>query len=205
MVNSSERRASESGARLCDVQSNIASYSTRIWYVVVFTLVATVLKYPVRLDNYRTAMLAIFKYLALLRASSFPPWYQREMSTIKETRFRFSEKRRPDDYAVWVSEHMAWPVPRDLILSAPQLVQEWDERDVENDGEKGMRKILNSLRVERARAVLMAQADQHARVGAKGVVWEKEPWYGTPFRVERFDEQFIEQVSSRHFYASGNY
>ena len=89
---------------------------------------------------------------------------------------------------------MAWPVPRELVLSAPQLVEEWDLNDLPNGGEKEMREILDSLTIEGSRTVLMAKAEEHERVRGKDLVWEKEPWYGTPYRVERFNEEFIRKA-----------
>ncbi|KAI0372962.1 insulin-degrading enzyme [Pilatotrama ljubarskyi] len=151
---------------------------------------------PQGFEQYEQLILAVFKYISMLRSSDFPAWYQRERSLISATRFRFAEKRRPDDYAVWVSEHMAWPVPPDLIISAPQLVQEWDEGDPVNGGEREMREILNTLTVERSRTVLMAQAEEHERVRGKDLKWENEPWYGTPYRVERLSEEFLQKASA---------
>lgn len=148
-----------------------------------------------RVENYETLVQSIFKYIALLKASDFPAWQQHERNLISATRFRFAEKRRPDDYAVWVSEHMAWPVPRELVLSAPQLVEEWDLNDLENGGEKEMREILNSLTIGVSRTVLMAKAEEHERVRGKDLVWEKEPWYGTPYRVERFAADFVKRAN----------
>ncbi|KAI0780630.1 insulin-degrading enzyme [Trametes elegans] len=150
---------------------------------------------PQGFEQYETLILSVFKYISMLRASEFPAWYQRERSLISATRFRFAEKRRPDDYAVWVSEHMAWPVPRDQILTAPQLVQEWDENDPVNGGEREMREILDSLQVERSRAVLMAKAEEYERVKGKDLQWEQEPWYGTPYRVERLSEEFVRKAN----------
>jgi len=115
------------------------------------------------------------------------------MSIIKANRFRFAEKRRPDDYAVWVTEHLSWPVPRELVLSAPQLVWEWDEQDPMHGGEREMREVLESLRVDRGRTVLMAKTEEHERVRGTSP-WETEPWYGTLYRVEKFDEDFIAQA-----------
>lgn len=89
---------------------------------------------------------------------------------------------------------MAWPVPRDLLLSAPQLTQEWDESDQENGGEREMRALLDTLTVESSRTVLMAKADEFERVLGKDLVWEKEPWYGTPYRVERLSEEFVKKA-----------
>ena len=145
-------------------------------------------------ENYDTLVQSVFKYISLLRSSALPAWVQKERSLISATRFRFAEKRRPDDYAVWVTEHMAWPVPRDLILSAPQLVQEWDESDPENGGEKEMRDILNTLTIDRSRTVLMAKAEEHECVRGSNLTWEKEPWYGTPYHVERYSEDSVQQA-----------
>ncbi|KAI0748561.1 Metalloenzyme, LuxS/M16 peptidase-like protein [Daedaleopsis nitida] len=150
---------------------------------------------PQGFENYENLIQAIFKYIALLKSSSFSAWIQRERSLISATRFRFAEKRRPDDYAVWVTEHMSWPVSRDLVLSAPQLVQEWDESDSENGGEKEMREILDTFTIERSRAVLMAKGEEFERIKGKDQAWEKEPWYGTPYRVERLRKEFVEKAN----------
>ncbi|CDO73578.1 hypothetical protein BN946_scf185014.g48 [Trametes cinnabarina] len=150
---------------------------------------------PKGFEEYETLINAIFKYISMLRASKFPGWYQRERSLIAATRFRFAEKRRPDDYAVWVAEHMAWPIPRELILSAPQLVEEWDENDPINGGEREMREMLDMLRIERSRTVLMAQAEVYERVRGKDLKWDKEPWYGTPYYVERLSEEFVKKAN----------
>ncbi|KAM5532097.1 hypothetical protein V8D89_014261 [Ganoderma adspersum] len=150
---------------------------------------------PEGFKNYETLVQSIFKYIALLKASDFPAWQQHERHLISATRFRFAEKRRPDDYAVWVSEHMAWPVPRELVLSAPQLVEEWDLNNLQNGGEKEMREILDSLTIDVSRTVLMAKAEEHEGVRGKDLVWEKEPWYGTPYRVERFDADFVKRAN----------
>ncbi|KAL6301582.1 insulin-degrading enzyme [Sparassis latifolia] len=149
---------------------------------------------PEGFENYRAAMLVVFKYLSLLRASPFPAWNQREQSKIRATRFRFAEKRRPDDYAVWVAEHLSWPVPPELLLSAPQLVWEWDDSDPVNGGEGEMREVLESLRAFRGRAVLMAKAEEFERVMGKDLTWEHESWYGTPYRVERLNSAFVAEA-----------
>ncbi|KAI0636675.1 insulin-degrading enzyme [Trametes polyzona] len=160
------------------------------------TFKVTLYMTPQGFENYETLIHSVFKYISMLRSSSFPAWYQRERSLISATRFRFAEKRRPDDYAVWVAEHMSWPVPRDLILSAPQLVQEWDESDPVNGGEREMRAMLDTLTVERSRTVLMAKAEEFERVRGKDLQWETEPWYGTPYRVERLSEEFVKKANA---------
>ncbi|GJE87118.1 insulin-degrading enzyme [Phanerochaete sordida] len=141
-------------------------------------------------EHYKEIILTVFKYLSMMRSSEFPAWYQQEMSQLRAIRFRFQEKRSPDDYAVWVSEHMAWPLPRDQILSGPQLVEEWDQ-----NGEQEVREILDSLRIERGRALLMAKKEEHERVQGP-IEWTQEPIYSTPYRVERFSREFIAKADS---------
>ncbi|TFK42449.1 Metalloenzyme, LuxS/M16 peptidase-like protein [Crucibulum laeve] len=145
--------------------------------------------------NHRSVILATFKYLSLLRSSDFKEFYQREMVTVATTRFRFAEKRRPDDYATWVAEHMAWPVPKEYIISAPQLIWNWDEVVEDNGGEAKIREYLEQFRATGGRVVLMARADEHVKINPDAK-WEKEPWYGTDFNVQRFDEAFIKEADS---------
>ena len=133
----------------------------------------------------------MFKYLNLLRVSTFPAWNQLEIVSIDATRFRFTEKTRPDDYAVYLAEHMAWPVPEELFIAAPQLRQPWDS---DGEDEKVMRRMLDGLTVHKGRVVLMARGEEHERVdGAKD--WKKEPVYGTEYSVMRMDDAFIKEVS----------
>lgn len=86
---------------------------------------------------------------------------------------------------------MAWPVPQDLLLSAPNLTWDWD---AEGAAEAQVKKYLDSFRITEGRVVLMATAAEHAKLSPQAT-WEKEPWYGTEYNVQRFDEDFIGQVT----------
>ena len=89
---------------------------------------------------------------------------------------------------------MAWPVERDAVLSAAQLVSEWDES---GEGEKEVRDILNTLTIDEGRAIVMARPDEFQHVlGAedKPLNWESERWYGTKYLVEKFSEDFASKV-----------
>ncbi|KAF9469217.1 Metalloenzyme, LuxS/M16 peptidase-like protein [Collybia nuda] len=141
--------------------------------------------------NYREAIIASFKYLTLLRSSEFASYHQHEVSTIAATHFRFLEKKRPDDYATWISEHMAWPVPKELLISAPQLTWGWEQ----NGEVEKIREYLDSFRITKGRVVLMAKAEEHTELFANAN-WKNEPWYGTPYRVEKFDEDFIKRADA---------
>lgn len=139
-------------------------------------------------------LLAVLKYVSLLQSSEFPAWYQSEIAMMYRTRFRFKEKTRPESYAIWVSEHMGWPVPREHLLTAPNLVSEWDESE-KNGGLQQVRDMLEILTMDHGRAVLMAKAEEHIKLAGGAIEWQKEPIYGTEYKVEVFDEDLITEVS----------
>jgi len=150
-----------------------------------FLLLLTV---GISIENYRDVKMATFKYFSMLRSTDLCPPYQREVASLSEIRFRFSEKRRPDDYAVWVADKLAWPVPRELVIKAPQVVFEWDP-----DGQAVAERTFEGLSARNSRTVLMAKKEEFQRLlGTQQ--WETEPWYGTQYRVERLDEAFICEV-----------
>ncbi|KAJ7286255.1 Metalloenzyme, LuxS/M16 peptidase-like protein [Mycena rebaudengoi] len=148
--------------------------------------------------NHRQVSLAVFKFLSLLRASEFAAFHQHELVTLSATKFRFKEKGRPDSYATWAAEHMTRPVPLELVLSAQALTWEWDGDDLPGGGgEKKVREYLDSFRVENARVTLMAKGEELKQL-APNAVWEAEPWYGTEYFVEKFDQEFVKQAQGEN-------
>ncbi|KAI0295473.1 Metalloenzyme, LuxS/M16 peptidase-like protein [Russula brevipes] len=140
--------------------------------------------------NYREVGMATFKYISMLRTTDLSPSHQTEVSTISDIRFRFQEKRRPDDYAVWVADKLSWPVPRELVIKAPQVVSEWD---LDGTAQDTALHTLEGLSVRNSRTVLMAKKEEFQKLlGTQQ--WETEPWYGTQYRVERLDEAFIREA-----------
>ncbi|KAJ3510226.1 hypothetical protein NLJ89_g4805 [Agrocybe chaxingu] len=148
---------------------------------------------PEGFANYRSVVLAAYKYMALFRASTVEDFHHQELVKLSAIRFRFAEKRRPDDYATWISEHMAWPVPRGLVLAAPRLTWAWENDEDKRQGETKIAEYLSKFRVGEGRVVLMARKDDHVKVHPN-LQWKKEPWYETEYAVERFDEDFAAQA-----------
>ena len=66
-------------------------------------------------------------------------------------------------------------------------------RSKEKDGEREVREILDGLRIERGRVLLMAKKEEHERV-AGAIDWQEEPIYGTQYRVQRFESEFVTKV-----------
>jgi insulysin len=156
------------------------------------------------LDNYKKVLLATFKYLSLLRSAPFPfPQYlHSERVMLDDIRFRFKEKTRPEDYATSLSQRLPLPPPPELVLTAQQLTYPWQDYADPEAGERKVREYLEAFRVQGGRAVLMAKPEEfqkldelEAKDGQKEKAqWDAEPWYGTLYRVERFDETFMKEV-----------
>lgn len=141
-------------------------------------------------ENHREVGMATFKYISMLRSTDLSPNHQIEVSSLSDIRFRFSEKRRPEDYAVWVADKLSWPVPREFVIKAPQVVSEWDPNGT---AQAVAFQTLKGLSVKSSRTVLMAKQGEFQKlVGTQQ--WQTEPWYGTQYRVERLDEAFIREV-----------
>jgi Middle or third domain of peptidase_M16 len=134
--------------------------------------------------------MAAFKYISMLRSTDLSPTHQTEVSSLSDIRFRFAEKRRPDNYAVWMTDKLSWPVPRELVVKAPQVVSEWDP---DGTAQAVAFQTLKGFSVKNTRTFLMAKQGEFQRLFGTQE-WQSEPWYGTQYRVERLDEAFIQEV-----------
>ena len=138
-------------------------------------------------------ILAVHKYLALLRLTKLDRFHREELVTLSATQFRFAEKRRPEDYATWISEHMAWPLPPEFLLAGPTQTWDWDNDADREVGEAKIAEYLQQFRIRESRVVLMAKKDEHLKLNSS-IAWDQEPWYGTEYSVQRFDDAFIREV-----------
>ncbi|KAF9482803.1 insulin-degrading enzyme [Pholiota conissans] len=157
----------------------------------------TVYLTPEGFENYRSVILAAYKYIELLRSSSFDDYHHQEVANLSSIRFRFAEKRRPDNYATWISEHTAWPIPPELLLTAPRLAWNWENEEERQRGEKKTKEYLEKFRISESRVVLMAKKDDHVKLHPD-LSWEKEPYYGTDYAVQRFDDIFIAEAEGKN-------
>ncbi|KAJ7137711.1 insulin-degrading enzyme [Mycena epipterygia] len=145
-------------------------------------------------QNHREVSLVIFKFITLLRESQLEAFHQHEQVTLSATKFRFKEKGRPDSYATWMAEHLTYPAPLELLLTAPALTWDWDgDEQPGGGGETKMRAYLDTFRAENARVTLMAKGAEHTKL-APNATWQKELWYGTEYYVAKFDDTFVQQA-----------
>lgn len=135
----------------------------------------------------------MFKYLNLLRSSKLEAYHQKEVADISAIRFQFAEKKRADSYVTWIAESMSDPLSPEHLLTGPQCVRDWEVDGNTGLGLSTIRKYLDSFRIQEGRIVLMAK--EHESLSPNST-WEKESWYGTEYRVERFDEDLIRKVNN---------
>lgn len=152
-----------------------------------------------RIDNYRSVVLTTFKYLALLRSSQFYPWHLNEIATIMKTEFHFVEKRASEAYVVALAGKMHWPVPFEKLLSAPVLVHGWEDAKTQQQVWNDVLAALENMQAETGRVVLMAKKEEHERIAQIPSEWVKEAWYGTEYKIERWDDEFLAKASIRNF------
>jgi len=90
---------------------------------------------------------------------------------------------------------MTWPIPAELLLSAPRLTYDWENDAEKQVGEAKIREYLDQFTIKNSRVVLMAKEEEHAKIHPN-LTWEKEPWYGTGYVVEKFNDEFVDKVSN---------
>lgn len=133
-------------------------------------------------------------YFAMLRESKLPEHVQEEQVLLDAITFRFKEKGRPDDYTSSIASRMTKPYPPQYLLSGPALTRSWKASEDPTAGEKKVREYLDAFRLQNSRVTLMAKEDAFATLESEKGEWQPEPWYGTNYRVTRFDEDFIKEV-----------
>ncbi|KAF5347143.1 hypothetical protein D9757_013657 [Collybiopsis confluens] len=159
--------------------------------------------------NYKSVVLSTFKYISLLRSSptTFESYLQKERAVLSDIRFRFKEKTRPDDYVTGIAERQTQPYPPELLLVAPSVSWEWGDEYLAaaagaGGGREKVSEYLDQFKLENGRFILMAKGEDLEEVlnlgGGKesDSVWEKEPIYGTMYRVTKVDEEFMRQTAA---------
>jgi insulysin len=85
-------------------------------------------------------------------------------------------------------------MPPHLLLAAPGLTWPWENEEDRRRGEEKVGEYLESFRVENSRVFLMAKKDDLVKLQADDLQWDKEPWYGTEYAVQRWDGDFLKEV-----------
>ena len=134
--------------------------------------------------HWREVLIATYKYISMLKSSKLEDFHHREIQAMSSIRYRFKEKRRPEEYVTTLSDVLQRPYTRDCLLSAPSLVWEYDESEI--------REILDLLDVSTGRVMLMAKAPES--LSSTGT-WLNEQWYGTQYQVEKLPQDLVGRAS----------
>ncbi len=111
-----------------------------------------------------------FAYINLIKEQGVPPWFVDELRTINELKFRFRDQPPALHEAISLANNLqVYPV--DDVLKGPFII--------EGEDPKRLQGILARFVPAKARVVTMAPGD---------ALDNKEPWYGTPYRVTPLDD-----------------
>ncbi|KAG8937301.1 Insulinase (Peptidase M16) [Tulasnella sp. 418] len=164
------------------------------------------------LENHKTVLSVVYSYLSLLRSSPLPQWHQDEIITLSQIGFRFKEQKNPSSYVSKLAELMARPYPREKVLSASSVSEDWDEGSV--------RELLNVMKAENAKVTIMTREGWDS-IGLAGPEesgssksseidnratkddtqktneeWLKEPWYGTEYQLVKVSQDIIDKAQA---------
>ena len=125
----------------------------------------------------------MFKYFSLLRAQPPSSTIFNEIKAIAEISFRFAERSKNHQYVTSLSNSMQGPVPREKILSAGSLLEEFRADE--------MASVLQLLDPMRASVGL---SSRELPPGMEGTFDQTEPIYGTEYKQMRLDDAFMKEV-----------
>lgn len=136
------------------------------------------------LIHYKDVALAIFNYIQLLK--SVPPSEEafNEIKALSDIGFRFVEQTQASSYVTDLSGWLQAPIPKEKTISSQWLLEKFDAKVIED--------CLNSLVPSRSKIAVTAKEMPEG----VGKLDRNEPIYGTEYRVDKLDEDFIKQASS---------
>ena len=131
------------------------------------------------LRRYKDIVQILFQYISLLKDSPPQQWVMDEIKSMAEVDFRFREKTPASAFASRMSSIMQKPLPREWLLSGLDLIRRFDSEAIS--------KGLDYLRSDNFRLTVVSQK-------YPGDWNQREKWYGTEYRIERFDADFADAL-----------
>jgi len=124
----------------------------------------------------------VFQYIALLKREGAKEWIYAECKKLADINFRFREKKRASSYTSSTVAQMNLHPGR--YIFAGSLFFQYDAALIE--------KFIGLLTPENMRIFVVSQE----LVARDGMELEKEPWYGTQYRVESLPADFTKLLVS---------
>lgn len=132
------------------------------------------------LKQYKKVVEVVFQYISLIKESPPHQWIMDETKNIAAVDFRFREKTPASLFASRTSTIMQKPLPREWLMSGLDLIRRFDS--------KAITRALSYVRPDNFRLTIISQ-------DFPGDWNQKEKWYGTEYRVERFDSDFASALA----------
>jgi insulysin len=142
-------------------------------------------------EHWDDVALAIFKYISLLRSAPPSSVIFEDLKQMAGISFRFAEKHKPDSYCVELTGGMQDPVPREKIISAKWLIEEFNQEE-----------LKNTLLYLDPRKAAIGVTSRELPKGVEGTFDLKEPIYGTEHKRMRASDEFMKEVSLDYFWMS---
>eukprot|EP00026_Physarum_polycephalum_P000474 Phypoly_transcript_00475.p1 GENE.Phypoly_transcript_00475~~Phypoly_transcript_00475.p1 ORF type:complete len:990 (+),score=181.17 Phypoly_transcript_00475:1631-4600(+) len=130
------------------------------------------------LEHANEIVVMVYQYLKLVSEKGIQAWIFDETKFISEMRFRFKNKNEPFDYVQFLVETM-FTYPPEHVLSGVHLTTFFDPEMIADYLATYF--SPHNLRITLSGKKFAGKTDQ------------VEPWYGTPFKEEPFEKDFIEK------------
>jgi len=131
-------------------------------------------------EHWKDVALAIFKYISLLRSQPPSSTIFNEIKAIAEISFRFAERTKIHRYVTSLSNAMQHPVPRDKIVSAGSLLEEFRADE-----------LSAALQLLDPKRASIGVSSRELPPGVEGSFDRTEPIYGTEYMQMPIGEQFF--------------
>lgn len=135
------------------------------------------------LKHYREVAKIVFQYIAMLRETPPQQWIFEELKAMSEVDFKFKQKSQASKTASKLSNTMQRPFPRDLLLSGPEKIREFNPEAIKSG--------IECLRPDNFRMTLCSRDFPGD--------WDKnEKWYGTRYKYEPIPLEFMEEIKKAY-------
>jgi insulysin len=123
------------------------------------------------LKSYKKVVKAVFNYISLMKENPPVDWMHEEMKNMAEVDFRFRQKSPASRFTSGTSSVMQKPLPREWLLSGISKFRKFDPEAIVH--------AMSYLRHDNFRLMIVAQ-------DFPGDWDQKERWYGTDYKVQKF-------------------
>ncbi|WVQ66403.1 uncharacterized protein L199_004583 [Kwoniella botswanensis] len=143
---------------------------------------------PEGLAHHKDVALVIFKYISLLRSKPPSEKAFNEIKAIADISFKFAERGKTSSYCASLSGFMQSPVPREKIVSAKWLVEEYKQDELEA--------ALQLLDPRRSTIGITCKELPKDVLENNGDFDQKEAIYGTEYKRVKYDQEFLNEAMS---------